>query len=110
MQDHVSRLLGLDGFVVTGVEEVGEQLDLQVELLAGALVACPRCAGVDVTVKERPRVRVRDLSLGGRVTYLVWRKRRYSCEECGRSFTERHEHLPARQRVTGRFRQRLLER
>src|SRR2546421_12063099 len=108
MQDHVSRVLGLDGFVVTGVEEAGEQLDLQVERLAGALVACPRCEGVDVTVKERPRVRVRDLPLSGRVTHLVWRKRRYGCRECGRSFTEQHEQLPARQRVSSRFRGQLL--
>jgi len=54
MQDHVSRLLGLDGFVVTVVEEAGEQLDLQVELLAGALVTCPHCQGVEVRIKERP--------------------------------------------------------
>ena len=110
MQEHVSRLLGLDGLVVTGVEESGEQLDLQVELLPGVVVACPGCGGVDVGVKERPLVRVRDLPLAGRVARLLWRKRRYVCAECGRSFTERHEQLPSRQRVTRRFRQRLLER
>ncbi|MBV9536624.1 MAG: ISL3 family transposase [Solirubrobacterales bacterium] len=110
MQDHVSRLLGLDGFVVSGVEEARDQLDLQVELIAGALVTCPYCQGVEVRIKERPRVRVRDLSLAGRVTHLVWRKRRYGCQECGRSFTERHEQLPSRQRVSGRFRRHLIER
>lgn len=109
MQDHVSRLLGLDGFVVTGIEEAGGQLDLQVELPGGALVTCPHCGGVEVRIKERPRLRVRDLSLTGRVTHLVWRKRRYGCEECGRSFTEQHEQLPSRQRVSGRFRRRLIE-
>lgn len=87
-----------------------EQLDLQVELLADALVGCPGCGGVDVAIKERPLVRVRDLSLAGRVMHLVWRKRRYRCEECGSSFTEQHDQLPSRQRVTARFRQRLLER
>jgi transposase len=41
---------------------------------------------------------------------LVWRKRRYCCAECGRTFTETDERLPARQRVTRRFRGRLAER
>jgi transposase len=64
--------------------------------------------GVDV--KERPVVRVRDLPIVGRVTHLVWRKRRSRCRGCGGSFTESHPELPARQRVTRRFRRRLLER
>jgi transposase len=53
---------------------------------------------------------VRDLPIAGRVTHLVWRKRRYRCRDCGRTFTESHPELPARQRVTRRFRRRLFER
>jgi transposase len=43
-------------------------------------------------------VRVRDLPLAGRRTYLAWHKRRFPCEECGRTFTERHLEHPARLR------------
>ena len=109
MQDHVSRLVGLEGFEVLGVIEEGGRLDLEVELAARA-GCCPRCGRASLEVKERPRVRVRDLPIAGRVTHLVWRKRRYRCRECGRAFTESHPELPARQRVTRRFRRRLLER
>src|SRR3954449_3207881 len=109
MQDHATRLVGLDGLVVTAVQGTGEQLDLQIELLARA-DGCPPCGAREVQVKERPLVRVRDLSIAGRVTRLVWRKRRYRCTDCARTFTETHEQLPARQRVTGRFRARLGER
>jgi transposase len=109
MQDHATRLVGLDGLVVTGVQRVGEQLDLQVELLARA-AGCPHCGGTELRVKDRPRVRVRDLPIAGRLTRLVWRKRRYRCADCARTFTETHEQLPARQRVTARFRARLAER
>jgi transposase len=109
MQDHATRLVGLDGLVVTGVQRTGEQLDLQVELLARA-ADCPCCGGSELRVKERPRVRVRDLPIAGTLTRLVWRKRRYCCSECGRTFSETHEQLPARQRVTARFRERLAER
>lgn len=58
----------------------------------------------------QPQSRLQHLPLAGRVTYLVWRKRRYHCRGCGRTFTEQHPELPARQRVTRRFRLRLFER
>jgi transposase len=94
---------------VRGVIERGDRLDLEVELVARA-GCCPDCGRASLEVKERPRVRVRDLPLAGRVTQLVWRKRRYRCGKCGRTFTETHPELPARQRVTRRFRRQLLER
>jgi transposase len=109
MQDHGSRLVGLDGMAVRSVREVGDRLDLEVELVARA-GCCPGCGRASLQVKERPVVRVRDLPLAGRPTCLLWRKRRYRCEACGRTFTETHPELPARQRVTARFRRRLLER
>ena len=55
-------------------------------------------------------VRVRDLPVAGRMTILSWRKRRYRCEGCSRTFTETHPQLPSRQRVTARFRGRLFDR
>ena len=109
MQDDLTRLVGLEGFVVKRVSEVGDRLDLEVELVARAGL-CPHCARPSIEVKERPLVRVRDLPLAGRRTDLVWRKRRYRCQACRRTFTERHPELPPRQRVTRRFRGRLLER
>jgi transposase len=109
MQNDLSRLVGLEGFEVKRVIERGDRLDLEVELGARA-GCCPRCGRASVDVKERPVVRVRDLPIAGRVTHLVWRKRRYRCRGCGRTFTESHPELPARQRVTRRFRRRLFER
>jgi transposase len=109
MQDNATRLVGLDGLVVTGVQRTGGRLDLEVELCERA-ASCRHCGGVEVCVKERPRVFVRDLPIAGTVTRLVWRKRRYRCGDCGRTFTETHEQLPSRQRVTVRFRARLAER
>jgi transposase len=94
---------------VKGVIEHGDRLDLEVELVARA-GCCPRCGRGSIEVKERPVVRVRDLPIAGRVTHLVWRKRRYRCGGCGRTFTETHPELPGRQRVTRRFRRRLFER
>jgi hypothetical protein len=41
MQDHVSCLVGLEGFEVKRVVEVAHRLDLEVELVARA-GCCPR--------------------------------------------------------------------
>jgi transposase len=109
MQDDVSRLVGIDGLVVTGVVELREQLELEVEVALGA-GCCRWCGHGSLLVKERPVVRVRDLPLAGRVTWLLWRKRRFYCESCERTFTETHPALPSRQRVSARFRRHLFER
>lgn len=72
MQDDVSRLVGIEGSVVTGVVDLREQLELEVELTLG--VGCCRwCGRASLKVKDRPIVRVRDLPVAGRVTWLLWR-------------------------------------
>ncbi len=109
MFEDLSRLLGLEGLTVTAVVERGGELDLEVELATPA-GCCPCCGRARCEVKERPLVRVRDLPIAGRRTFLVWRKRRFRCCACGCTFTERHEELPPRQRVTRRFRRRLFAR
>jgi transposase len=109
MQDDVSRLVGIEGLVVTGVDDAGACLLLSVELAAAA-GCCRWCGRGSLAVKERPVVRVRDLPIAGRPAYLLWRKRRFDCQACGRTFTETHPQLPARQRVSARFRARLFER
>jgi transposase len=107
MHDEVNRLLGLDGFQVIAVEERGGALEVEVELVARAAV-CPHCARGSVEVKERPVVWVRDLSISGRWTWLRWRKRRFACPACRKTFTETHPELPARRRMTRRFDRHLF--
>jgi transposase len=109
MQDDVSRLVGIDGVIVTAVADHGWWLELEVELV-GRAGCCRWCGRGSLTVKDRDVVRIRDLPIAGRLTYLLWRKRRYRCEACERTFTETHPGLPSRHRVSARFRARLFER
>jgi transposase len=109
MHDDVSRLLGIEGMAVTGVVDHGWWIELEVEMLARA-GCCRWCGRGSLVVKERDVVRIRDLPVVGRMTILLWRKRRYRCEACRRTFTETHPQLPSRQRVSGRFRGRLFDR
>jgi hypothetical protein len=53
MRDDVSRRVGIDGMVVTGVVEVGRPLEIEVKLVTE--VACCRwCGRASLTVKDRP--------------------------------------------------------
>jgi transposase len=109
MLDDVSRIVGLEGIAVTAVFEVAGVLEIGIE--SSTIAACCRwCGRASLLVKERPLVRVRDLPVAGRITVLCWRKRRYACEACERTFTETHPALPARQRVSARFRAHLFGR
>lgn len=72
-------MLGLPGFVVLGAQEASAELVLVVETIPG-LTGCPGC-GVVATAHDRMSVAYRDLPAFGRPVRLVWRKRRFRCEE-----------------------------
>ncbi len=107
MSEQLTALLGLPGVQVLSMSERGDELELSVEL-SSVPYGCPRCASTSIELKERALVRVRDLAIGARRTTLAWRKRRYRCRACRRSFSEAHTELPARQRVSARFRRELF--
>ncbi len=79
-----TTLLGLPGFVVLTTSESDGQLWLLVETTATDAV-CPAC-GARAKAKDIRRTVVRDLPASGRPVALVWRKRRWRCEnaECAR--------------------------
>ncbi len=110
--DAISVSLGLEGFAVLETFEADDRVDVLVELKAGAGV-CPACGGVSTFVHERTDVRVRDIAVHDKPTYLLWRKRRLRCEQsdCDRAtFSEEHPEIPPRARTTRRFRRHLARR
>lgn len=101
--------LGIPGFRVIGCAErpIGLEVDVETEVKGGV---CPSCGTATLVPKERPVVVVRDLPIRGAATWLLWRKRRYECPPCGRTFTEAHPEIPARARSTRRYDRYLYER
>jgi transposase len=79
MGDPTSLLFGLDEFTVVDVVRVAEGLVEVVVETANAESACPDCGTRSGRVKDRPRVRIKDLPASGQRVRLWWRKRRLLC-------------------------------
>jgi transposase len=85
---------------VLGVSvDVPERLEVVVEDVR-SVVRCPHCGFKTRTVHDRRRIRVTDLTYGGRPTTLVWLRRRFVCDECGERFLEECHPEFVRNRVT----------
>lgn len=104
----INATLDLEGLEVLGVESFRDVIEIVVESTNGA-GACRGCGGLAPEPKERPEVLVRDLSISGRMVVLRWRKRRWRCSYCAHTWTETHPQIPARSRMTLRFRRHLAD-
>jgi transposase len=69
---------------------------------------CPRCATPSRSVYDRRTVAVRDAPMRDMAVRLLVRKRRFSCQPCGRPFTEPVPGIRKGYRSTERYRRSLL--
>jgi transposase len=102
-----TRLLGLGGLAVVGVEDGPVGPVVHVVTADDAARRCPDCRTPARRSKGRRVTRPRDLQVGGRRPQLVWAKRRWRCDDrgCGRrSFTEAVPAVPPGKRLTTRLR------
>jgi transposase len=101
-------LLDLDGLAVEAVERTAGGVRLvRLRTADETAAACPSCGVFSTRVKEYVSTRPRDLPQGRLRLALVWRKRRWYCQErlCPRgSFTEAVPAVPAGARITSRLR------
>jgi transposase len=103
-------LLGLPDFAVLAAAEVGGEIELVVQTVAGP-VGCPRCGVVAAGKGRRPAL-LRDLPARGRPVVLIWHKRLWACPDsvCPQgSWTETHPQVRARAVLTERARRWAFE-
>ena len=67
---------------------------------------CPACGFGWVRVHDTRRCKVRDLEVSGRQTTLVWRRRRFVCDNCDSRHLEDHPKFEGR--LTRRLARRLV--
>jgi transposase len=100
-------LLGLSDVVVDRVEVDPDGIRVVYVRTRDTPQACPSCGVSATSVKGWVTTRPRDVPFPV-AARLVWRKRRWRCGEsaCARSsFTESVPQIPARKRITSRFRE-----
>lgn len=76
-----------------GVDTV-DRLEVEVEVESSRGWSwCPYCGFRCSRVWDRRAKRVRDLEVSGRRTTLVWRRRRFWCDNCEERHLEEHDQL-----------------
>lgn len=108
MVNDTTRLFGLAGVEVTGVElDADDNLMLALVTVDEQANCCPGCGVRSENPHGWVRTRPRDLPMAGRRTALTWTKQRWKCQNPGcprRTFTESLPQIPPRSRLTGRLR------
>ena len=99
-KDYTSKLLNLEEVIITGVENICEQLHIYIELPRKPHT-CPVCGTVTDHIHDYRMQSIKDVPLG-RDTFLHLRKRRYRCS-CGKRFFEKNTFVPRYHRVTSRL-------
>jgi transposase len=75
--------------VVTVLVDAVDRLEVEA-VSARSWSRCPFCGFTTRTVHDRHRRRVRDLPVSGRLTTLVWIRRRFVCGNCDERHLETH--------------------
>ena len=100
MTDYTSKLLNLEDVIITGVENIADQLHIYIEQPRKAHI-CPACGATTDRIHDYRMQIIKDVPLA-RDTFLHLRKRRYRCS-CGKRFFETNTFLPRYYRVTSRL-------
>ena len=108
----LTELVDLPGFEVYAQTLHDQEWWIEVRLARDGLVACREC-GTVASLKDYDRVEVRDLPVFGRQCVLVWRKRRYECDEAAcavGSWTETSPEICSRKVASERARREMCRR
>lgn len=109
--DMLNKLLGIPKIRVAQSVFVGEdQLNLLIES-ALPVASCPECGHLSDKIHDLsdPQM-IRDLPLANRRCYLSYRARRFKCEPCQKTFSERVEWKRSGVSYTERYEQQVYQR
>jgi transposase len=109
--DLLNKLLGIPKLQVVKSEFIGEgKLHLEVASML-SVASCPDCGQVSNQVHDESEAQmIRDLSIAERQCYLVYRARRFKCEQCKKTFVERVEWKRSNVSYTERYERYVYQR
>ena len=97
-----AQLFDIDGLLLTKVESDYNTVTLHVEMERQEQ-PCPECGVLTDTVHDYRQQKVKEVSILGKETTLILRKRRYVCKSCCKRFPEKNDLLSRYARMTARL-------
>ena len=110
MQNNFIRnLLDLKGVIVKKVRYKKNFVKIHIEMPVREQT-CPCCKAKTTKIKDYRIQTIKDIPIRFKTTYLSYRKRRYQCKNCGKTFYEQVSFLAKRGRKTTRVTEFIIER
>ena len=110
MQNNFIRnLLDLKGIMVKKVRYKKNFVKIHIEMPVREQI-CPCCKAKTTKIKDYRTQVIKDIPIRFKTTYLSYRKRRYQCKNCGKTFYEQVSFLAKRGRKTTRVTEFIIER
>ena len=107
--DFIKNLLDLKGVIVKKVRYKKNFVKIHIELPVRKQ-KCPCCKAETTKIKDYRTQIIKDIPIRFKTTLLSYRKRRYQCKECGKTFYEKAYFLPKRARKTTRVTEFIVDR
>ena len=107
--DFIRNLLDLKGVIVKKVRYKKNFVKIHIELPVREQT-CPHCKAKTTKIKDYRIQIIKDVPIRFKTTLLSYRKRRYQCKECGKTFYEKAHFLPKRARKTTRVTEFIVDR
>ena len=107
--DFIRNLLDLKGVIVKKVRYKKNFVKIHIELPVREQ-KCPHCKANTTKIKDYRVQIIKDLPIRFKTTLLSYRKRRYQCKQCGKTFYEKADFLPKRARKTTRVTEFIVDR
>lgn len=107
--DFIKNLLDLKGVIVKKVRYKKNFVKIHIELPVREQT-CPHCKAKTTKIKDYRTQIIKDLPIRFKTTLLSYRKRRYQCKDCGKTFYENAHFLPKRARKTTRVTEFIVDR
>ena len=105
----IRNLLDLKGVIVKKVRYKKNFVKIHIEMPVKEQI-CPCCKAKTTKIKDYRTQIIKDIPIRFKTTYLSYRKRRYQCKNCGKTFYEKVSFLAKRGRKTTRVTEFIIER
>ena len=103
----ITKLLGLKDVLVTFTEETDSSIYIGIETKPKPQI-CPCCKQSTTYIHDYRQQKIKDLSFRDKYGYLLLKKRRYVCKQCGKRFYEKYSFLPRYHHMTQRVYMEIL--